>query len=88
MNPKLTQELLDALHASRDELVITDPKTNQCVLVDHESLLRARAALERQQQEDLSAIQQGINDAGAGRIVPAKDSHLNIRHKLVSRFGE
>jgi len=89
MNPKLSQELLNALHASEDELEITDPNTNRVyVLVDQESLLRARAALKRQQQEDLSAIQQGIDDVEAGRTVPAKDAHRNIRDKLVSRFGE
>ncbi len=89
MNAKLSEELMNALDANGDELEFVDPRTNRVyVLVGQETLLRARAALERQQQEDMSAIQQGINDMEAGRTVSIGEAHERIREQLVSRYGE
>ncbi len=44
-----------------------DAYGNELELVDEDSLMRARAALERLHLEDLSAIQQGIDDMQAAR---------------------
>ena len=89
MNPKLTEEQIKALHASGDELEIVDPTTNRVyVIVDQENLKNARAALHRQQKDDIAAIQRGVDDMEASRTVTMEDAHKEIRQQLRSQYGE
>ncbi len=87
--PKLTNEQLQALHAAGDELQILDPSTNKVYVVVEQSVhQKAKAALEHQQQDDMVAIQHGIDDINAGRTKPSEEAHDRIREKLVSRYGK
>jgi predicted transcriptional regulator len=89
MTPKLTNEQSEALHASGDEMQILDPSTNKFYVVVEQSVhQKAIAALKLQEEENLAAIQQGIDDVNAGQIMPADVAHKRIREKLVSRFGK
>ena len=82
MTPKLNKELSDALHASDNgEVQAIDPETNKMyVLVDGEVHHKAMDALRR--QDDLAAIQEGIDDMEAGRGMPVEEADSRIREKL------
>ena len=86
MTPTLTNDQSQALHASGDEMQILDPSSNKIYVVVEQSVhQKAKAALLLQQNEDLSAIQQGIDDMNAGRTTPIEEAHERIREKLIAR---
>ncbi len=68
MKAQLTTEQSDALNQSDDPLSLVDPRTNRVyVLVDESVHQQAMDALQRQRDEDMAAIQQGLDDVHAGR---------------------
>lgn len=89
MTPRLTNEQSEALHASGDEMQILDPSTNKVYVVVEQSIhQKAKAAMQLRDEEDLAAIQSGIDDVEAGRTTLAAEAHKRIRENLVSRFGK
>jgi predicted transcriptional regulator len=87
MNPKITPEMADALHANNGDVRVTDPDTQRVyVLVDDDTHRKAMEAL--RQREDLEAIQDGVDDMNAGRMVPAEEAHKRVREHLLSKYGE
>ncbi len=88
MTPKLTNEQSEALHQAGDEMPILDPSTNKLYVVVEQSVHeQAKAALQRQQKEDLLAIQQGIDDMQAGRVMPLEEAHQEIKSKFAQQYG-
>lgn len=89
MTPKLTNEQSAALHASGDEMRILDPSTNKFYVVVEQSMhQKAKAAMKLREEDELAAVQRGIEDVKAGRTTPAEEAHKRVRENLVSRFGE
>ena len=86
MNPSITKEMANAL-AEQEEVRVTDPTTQRVyVLVDDDIHRRAMDAL--RQQEDIAAIQQGIDDMQAGKMQSAEEAQQHGRDELLSRFGQ
>ncbi len=85
MTPKLSKELTDALKARDDgQLEAIDPETGRVYFaVDSAVHQRAMEALRR--QEDHGAIARGLEDMGAGRVVPVDEAHARLRDALRSR---
>ena len=82
MTPKLTDEMRQAIEARKgDPIPVEDEQTHRTyVIVDSETHQRAMQALQR--QEDLAAIQEGIDDMEAGRGMPIEEADKRIREKL------
>ena len=75
MAAKLTMEQSDALHQHGDSLPLVDPRTERIyVLVDQSVHQQAMAALQRQRDDDITAIQRGIDDMEAGRVMTLEES--------------
>lgn len=79
---KMTAELLDALSASGGKPVpIEDERTREIYyLVDQRTHRQAMEALHR--QEDIAAIQAGIDDMEAGRVISLEEADVEIRKDL------
>ena len=89
MTPKLSTELSNALQASKGELEFIDPATNRTyVVVEQAVLARAKAVLERQEQDDLAAVQRGIEDVEAGRTMPMDEAFDSIRQLFDARQNQ
>ncbi len=89
MTPKLSAELSNALQASKGELEFIDPATNRTyVVVEQAVLARAKAVLERQQQDDLAAIQRGLDDVEAGRTMAVDEAFDSIRQLFDARQSQ
>jgi hypothetical protein len=85
MDPKLSQEISEALQTSNVPLPVVDPITDQVyVLVDQDTHQQAMAALQR--QREVAAIQQGIDDMESGRMQPAEEAYRQGREELLFRF--
>ena len=83
MTPKLNAELSNALQISEGELEVIDPATNRTyVVVEQAVLARAKAVLERQEQEDLAAVKRGLQDVEAGRTMPLDEAFDSIRQQF------
>ena len=68
ISPELVTELSDALQASNGELEFVDPTTNRTYVVVEQSVLaRAKAVIQRQEQDDLAAINRGLANVESGR---------------------
>lgn len=82
MTPKLTEDQRRALQERPDGPVpVEDEQTHKMyVIVDQQVHQKAMQAL--REQEDLSAIQAGINDMNAGRVVPLEEVDARIRQRL------
>lgn len=82
MTPKLTDEQRQAIRAGGGQPVpVEDEQTHTVyVLIDQETHRRAVEAL--RQQEDLDAIQAGINAMEAGRTIPLAEADTQIRQEL------
>ena len=82
MTPKLSDEQRLTIQAKDGQPVpVEDEQTHRIyVIVDSETHQRAMQALQR--QEDLAAIQEGIDDMEAGRGMPAEEADRRIREKL------
>ena len=82
MTPKLSEDQRQALrnHASGLILVEDEQTQQRYVLVEREIHERAMQAL--QQQEDLAAIQSGINEMEVGNVVTFEEVDARIRAKL------
>ena len=88
MTPKLTNEQSQALHEAGDELPILDPSTNKFYVVIEQAVHeQAKAALQRQQSDDLAAIKEGIEDMKAGRVTPLDEAHQEIKRKFAEQYG-
>ncbi len=82
MTPKLTNELQKAVddHAGQP-IRIEHPVTHKLyVIVDSDMHERAMQALRR--QEDLNAIQAGVEAMEAGRTIPLAEADKRIREDL------
>lgn len=82
MTPKLTDDQRRALRSHPEGAVpVEDEQTHKVyVIVDQEVHLRAMEAL--REQEDLAAIQAGINEMEAGRVIPLEEVDARIRQRL------
>jgi hypothetical protein len=82
MTPKLSEDQLQALRDhSGGPITVEDDQTHKhYVLVDQG--LHEQAMLALQRQEDLAAIQAGIDDMEAGNVVAFDDVDARIRAKL------
>jgi len=89
MTPKLTNEQSAALHASGDEMQILDPSTNKFYVVVEQSVhQKAKASMQLRAEEDLAAIQRGIEDVKAGRTTPVEEAFSSIREEFNSKFNQ
>ena len=82
MTPKITDEQRQAILAGDGQPVdVEDEQTHtRYVLVDQETHERAIAALRR--QEDIAAIQQGLDAAAEGRESTLQQADAHIRKEL------
>ena len=82
MTPKLSEHQRQALRDQPDgPIPVQGDQTRKLyVLVDQS--LHHRAMLALQRQEDLAAIQAGIDDMEAGRVVAFEDVDARIHAKL------
>jgi predicted transcriptional regulator len=82
MNPKITEEMRAALKQRPGQPIrVEDDETQKVyVIIDDQTHKRAMEAL--RQQEDLAAIQAGIDDMEAGHVVPFEQADARIRNKL------
>ena len=81
MKASLSDEQRRALGQHPDGIEIEDDRTQKVyVLTDAELHRRAMEALRK--QEDAQAIQAGIDDMEAGRVVPFEEVDRRIREKL------
>ena len=82
MTPKITDEQRQAILACQGNPIdVEDEQTHtRYVLVDHETHQRAIAAL--RQQEDIAAIQQGLDAAADGRESTLQEADAHIRKEL------
>jgi predicted transcriptional regulator len=77
----LSDEQRSALSDRPEGIEVEDPQTRRVyVLADAELHRRALRAL--QETEDRAAIQSGIDDMEAGRVVPFEEVDRRIREKL------
>ena len=77
MTPKLTAEQREALSHSDGPVPVEDVETKRVYFLVDESTINAL-----QQQEDLSAIREGIADMEAGRIVTLEELDARIRARI------
>lgn len=80
MTPKITDEQRQAIRAGHGKPVEDEQTHMRYVLVDQETHQRAIAAL--RQQEDLVAIQQGLDAAADGRESTLQQADAHIRKEL------
>ena len=82
MTPKVTDEIRQALQNQPGSPVrIEDDQTHQVyVIVDERTHEQAMQAL-REQQDDIAAIQAGIEDMEAGRFRPLEEVDAELRKK-------
>jgi len=77
MTPKLTAEQREAILNAAGPVLVEDEQAHQFYyLVDRATLDTLR------QQEDIAAIQEGLDDFAAGRVSPADEVIERIRTKL------
>ena len=57
-------------------------------MVEQAVLDRAKAVLERQEQDDLAAIQRGLEDVEAGRTMPVDEAFDSIRQLFDARQSQ
>jgi len=81
MTAKLTVELRQAIEQSADALRLEDEQSSAVYfVVDENTHQRAMQAL--REKEDFEAIQAGIEDMEAGRVVPFEQIDARIRAEL------
>ena len=80
MTPKLTPEQREALDRSDGPMAVEDEQTHRVYYLVDESTFNSL-----QQQEDVAAIQGGIADMEAGRVVTRDelDARISARQKTV-----
>jgi predicted transcriptional regulator len=77
MIAKLTPELREALRQSAGPVALEDEETSEVFyLVDEATLAQA------EQQADRAAIQQGIEDMEAGRVIPLDEVMRRVREPI------
>ncbi|MBM80585.1 MAG: hypothetical protein CMJ78_08335 [Planctomycetaceae bacterium] len=78
---KLSEELRSALTSSEVPVAVQDSETKRIYyLVEDDLYERAMEAL--YQQDEVAAIQSGIDDMEAGRVLPFEDVDAQIRARL------
>ena len=81
MTEKLPPEIRDAIQRNPDQLWLEDEQTHAVyAVVDEQTYRRAMRAL--QEQEDLAAIQAGVDAAAEGRVSTLEEVDARIREKL------
>ena len=81
MKPSLSDEQREALNREPEGIEVQDSQTQKVYFItDAELYQRAMDALKR--QEDHAAIQAGIDDMEAGRVVPLEEVDEQIRTEL------
>ena len=82
MTPRLTDEQRQAIHLRPGQPipVVDEQSSTSYVLIDKETHERAIAALRL--QEEIVAIQQGLNAAAEGRESTLQDADAHIRKEL------
>ena len=81
MKTKLSEEQRRALTTHPDGIEVEDAQTQKLYfLTDADQHHRAIDALKK--QENLDAIQCGIDDMEAGQVIPFKEVDQRIRNKL------
>ncbi len=83
MNAKLTSEQRQAIeqHPGQPVLVEDDKTKRVYVIVDQQTHERAMRALQRQ-EEDVAAIQTGLDAAAAGQVSSLEEADRRIREKV------
>jgi len=83
MNPtRITDEQRQALASQHDGPVpAEDAETHQTYFIYPEAL-HQRAMQALREQDDIAAIQQGIDDMEAGRLIPLEEAEAEIRQDL------
>ncbi len=79
-SPSLSDEQRRALDQQPEGIEVEDDQTQKVYLTDVDLHRRAMQALQR--QDDRAAIQAGIDDMQAGRVVPFDEVDRRIREKL------
>jgi predicted transcriptional regulator len=80
MNPKITEEQRQALIAGHGEAQVEDDQThNVYVIVEKDAHEQTLQAL---REQDIAAIQAGIEDMEAGRTVSLEEAAAEIRKEL------
>ena len=83
MKAQLTTEQSDALNRGVEPLYLVDPGTHRVyVLVDQHLHQQAMDALQRQRDEDVAAIRQGLDDMQTGRGMSLDESRARTREAL------
>lgn len=82
MNAKLSSDLTKAIDAHAGQPIkVEHPETHRVyVIVDHDTHERAMRAL--QEQDDLAAIQRGLDDRARGREQPLAEVDAEIREEF------
>jgi len=81
MSPRISDEQRQALRQHPDGIEMEDVQMQKVyVLTDADLHRRAMLALRR--EEDHAAIQAGIDDMEAGRVLPFEEVDRRIREKL------
>lgn len=82
----MSEELRQALAQQPGGIEVEDQQTQKVyILTDAELHRRAMQALHKQEERD--AIQAGIDDMEAGRVVPYEEVSRNLRTHLREKFG-
>ena len=81
MNAKVTDEIRQAIQVSPNAVRLEDDQTHRVyVVVDEATHQRAMEALRR--EEDIAAIQRGMNAAADGRVSTLAEVDARIREKV------
>lgn len=68
-------EMIDELHATGEPLILTVNGRAEVVVQDAAAYQRlVEAAQRREQEETIAALEQGLADAKAGRVKPAREA--------------
>jgi predicted transcriptional regulator len=81
MTAKLTDEIRQAIQLTPNAVRLEDDQTRRVyVVIDEDTHQRAMAALER--EDDLAAIQRGMDAAAEGRVSTLAEVDSRIRKKV------
>ena len=86
MKARLSDEQRQALDRQPEGIEVEDGQTQKVyVLID--AALHDRAMQSLKRQEDHAAIQAGIDDMEAGRVVPYEEVSRNLHTHLREKYG-
>ena len=80
MSAKLSKEQRELLHSTNgDELEVVDETTNKVYVIVTKERWQSHQSLD---PADLAAIQRGIDDLEAGRVLPLQEADDQLREQL------